>query len=585
MDAPDRAAATADHARAWLGRPDSYLDAGRIERFLASGGWTADTFVSLLERHAAERPEALAIIDQDGTATTWGKLRERAEAFAAALEGRGYAAGDRLGVQLPNWSEFAVVVLGAARIGVVPVFMHTPYRGFELEYILGLTAARGLVVPATYRGYDHLALAADLRGKLPALREIIVVRAGHERAVVGAHDGIVLDDLLAEGQGRQPQAPPPASTDLFVVMFTSGTTGRPKGVMHLHANLLDACRKYVAAYDLGPDDRWLIVTPLTHLTAFGIAYLAGALAGGGSAVLLEAWDAGRALELAERHGVTHFVGAPPMLIDVARSADLDSRDLSALRFMMYAGAPCPIEILRTLHERLGCAMSVFYGWTEGLAHTYSLPSDPLEVTSVTIGRTGEGWEARVVGDDGRDVAVGETGEFWGRGPNLSPGYYHQADFMAARYGPDGWFMSGDLVTRNADGTFTFVARKDDVINRGGNKIDPRELEEILYRHPAIAQAVVVGYPDARLGERTCAFVVPAEGRTVDLEEVKAYLGAQGLARYKWPERLEILARLPMTPTGKIMRYELRAQLAAATHTAGRSAGGEETPVAAGRGGG
>jgi non-ribosomal peptide synthetase component E (peptide arylation enzyme) len=228
---------------------------------------------------------------------------------------------------------------------------------------------------------------------------------------------------------------------------------------------------------------------------------------------------------------------------------------------MYAGAPCPIDILRRLHERLGCALSVFYGWTEGLAHTYSLPSDPLEVTSVTIGRVGEGWEARVVGDDGQDVAVGETGEFWGRGPNLSPGYYHQPDFMPARYGPDGWFMSGDLVTRNEDGTYTFVARKDDVINRGGLKIDPRELEEILYRHPGIAQAVVVGYPDPRLGERTCAFVVPAANQQVDLEEVKAYLGAEGLAKYKWPERLEILARLPMTPTGKIMRYELRAQLA------------------------
>ncbi len=547
---------TRERALEWTRRPDAYLSPTLVESFLGTGAWAAESYVDLLERHAAARPEAPAIVDQTGATMSWGEFKARSDAFAAALLDLGYRPGDRLGIQLPNWSEFCVAVLGSARIGVVPVFMHTPYRAYELEYILGLTEARGLLVPATYRRFDHLALARDVQQRLPTLRDIIVARAEPPQGM------LAFDDLVLAHRGKPPTVAPPVSTDLFVVMFTSGTTGRPKGVMHLHANLLNATRNYERDFALTGDDRWLIVTPLTHLTAFGIAFLGGVLTAGGCGVLQEAWDASGALALAEEQRVTHFVGAPPMLIDVARSPELDGRDLAALRFMMYAGAPCPIEILRRLHERLGCALTVFYGWTEGLAHTYSLPDDPLEVTSVTIGRTGPGWEYRVVDDHASDVPTGAQGEFWGRGPNLSPGYYHQPDFMADRYHPDGWFMSGDIVTLNADGTYTFVARKDDLINRGGLKIDPREVEELLYQHPQIAQAVVVGTPDERLGQRSIVYVVPSGDATLDLPAITRFLEERGLAKFKWPERLEIVERLPMTPTGKIMRYALREQSAA-----------------------
>ncbi|MGH9066473.1 MAG: class I adenylate-forming enzyme family protein, partial [Acidimicrobiales bacterium] len=561
----NRLAATQERARELCDREDSHLTEERVDHLLDSGGWTVDTFCDLLDAHARDRPEAVAVVDQDGTETTWAELAERSRALAVALADRGYRRADAIGVQLPNWSEFCVVVLGAARLGVRSVFIHTPYRAHEMEYILGLTEARGLVVPARYRGTDHVALADELRGRLPSLRDVIVVRgdqgAGTSLTPPVGGEGIegitAFPSLLEEGRGRDLPAPAPVSTDLFVLMFTSGTTNRPKGVMHLHANLLDACRRYVDAFGLGPDDRWLIVSPLTHLTAFGIAFLGGALAAGSAVILLEAWDPAQALELVEAQRVTHFVGAPPMLVDVARSPDLDRRDLSSLVFMMYAGAPCPIEILRRLHERLGCALAVFYGWTEGLAHTYSGPGDSLEVTSVTIGRTGAGWEWRVVDDDGNDVAAGERGEFWGRGPNLSPGYWRQPQFMAERFHPDGWFMSGDLVTLNPDGTFTFVARKDDVINRGGQKVDPREVEELLYQLPEVSDVVVVAMPDPRLGHRGCAYVVPADGATVTLDLITAHLEAKGLARYKWPERVEVVSSIPMTPTGKFMRYELR----------------------------
>ncbi len=549
----DRLAAATARARELVGRDDSYLTEERVQRFLASGDWSLDTFVDLLDGHAAARPSDPAVIEAGGATLSWSELAAASRRFAASLAGRGYQRGDTLGVQLPNWSEFCVCVFGAARIGVRPVLIHTPYRAFEMSYILGLTEARGLVVPGHYRGTDHVELARGLRSRLPGLEDLIVVRPEPGQ---GGDDVIPFSELV-QGETEPDTGEPPVSTDVFVLMFTSGTTNRPKGVVHLHANLLNACRKYVEAYGLGPSDRWLIVTPLTHLTAFGIVLLAGGLAGGAAVVLQESWDATQALELAERHRVTHLVGAPPMLIDIARSPDLGRRDLSSLRFMMYAGAPCPIEILRRLHEALGCGLAVFYGWTEGLAHTYTLPSDPLEVTSVTIGRTGEGWEWRVVGEGGRDVEAGQQGEFWGRGPNLSPGYYRQPQFMAERYHPDGWFMSGDIVTLNADGTYTFVSRADDVINRGGQKLDPREVEELLYQLPEVAGAAVVGVDDPRLGQRGCAFVVPAPGATLKLEDIQAHLERAGLAKYKWPERLELVDALPLTPTGKIMRYALR----------------------------
>jgi len=553
-----------DRARALVRRDDTMLTEARVEQYLRSGEWSLDTYWDLLERHAAAAPEASAIVDENGTITTWEQLRVRSLAFAAALLAQGYRSGDYLGIQLPNWSEFCVAVLGAVRAGVCPVFIHPPYRAYEMEYILRLTEARGIVVPASYRGTDYVALARQVQASLPHLRDVFPVRAAGEGS---------FEALLASHRGESVEVPAPLATDLFVLMFTSGTTSRPKGVMHLHANLLNACRKYVEDFRLGPDDRWLIVTPFTHLTAFGIPFLTGALTARSSVVLLESWDVAKALALVEQHRVTHLVGAPPMLMDIARSPDLGARDLSSLRFLMYAGAPCPVDVLRRLQARLGCALAAFYGWTEGLAHTYTLPADPVEVTSTTVGRTGPGWEWRVVDDDDRDVAPGQRGEFLGRGPNFSPGYYRQPKFVAQRFRADGWFMSGDIMTRNADDTFTYVARTDDMINRGGQKLDPREVEELLYQHPKVHHVAVVAMPDARLGQKGCACVVPADGASLTLGELQAFLAEKGLAKYKWPESLELLDQLPLTPTGKTMRYALRDRVSAA---AANSTAGAET---------
>jgi len=559
MGSQEKAALAMAHAREIVAREDTALTEEMVAEYLRSGEWSTDTYWSLLEAHAAARPDAAAVVEQTGEVLTWREFLAQSQAFAAALLARGYLRGDCLGVQLPNWSEFCVTVMGAVRAGVRPVFIHPPYRAFEMEYILGLTDARGIVVPGTYRRVDYVALAQQVQATLPHLRDIIPVRASGEQTL--AH-------LIATHRGRPIEAPEPVATDLFVLMFTSGTTSRPKGVMHLHANLLTACRKYVDAFHLGPEDRWLIVTPFTHLTAFGIPYLTGALAAGSSVVLLESWDCKKALELVEQQRITHIIGAPVMLVDIARSPDLETRDLSSLRFLMYGGAPCPVEILRRLQAKLGCALAVFYGWTEGLAHTYSTPDDPLEVTSVTVGRTGPGWGWRVVGDDGRDVAPGERGEFWGRGPNFTPGYYRQPQFMAERFRSDGWFMSGDLVTRNPDDTFTYVARTDDMINRGGEKLDPREVEELLYQHPKVVHVAVVAMPDARVGQKACACIVPAAGEQPTLSEVRTFLASKGLARYKFPERLELVDALPMTATGKPMRYALRERVASAASAVG-----------------
>jgi|BEDMetMinimDraft_2_1075160.scaffolds.fasta_scaffold00959_5 acyl-CoA synthetase (AMP-forming)/AMP-acid ligase II len=534
-------------------REDTYLTEQIVDKYI-NQGWPQKTYYDLLEENAAMHPSGVAIIDEDGSTTSWQELLEKSNAFAAALLDLGFKQGDCIGLQLPNWSEFCSIVLGAARIGVRPTFIHMPYRAYEMEYILGLTEAKGLVTPESYRNTSHLDLARQMQERIPSLKHIILVRSN------ATDNTFNFDDLLEKHKGAPISIEKPVSTELFVLMFTSGTTSRPKGVMHMHANLMSASLDYVDAFDLKPEDKWLAVTPMTHLTAFGIPFLSASLAAGSTIAFLEAWNVSKALKATEELGITHFVGAPPMLIDMARSEELIQRDLSELRFLMYAGAPCPIEILKKLQAQLGCALTVFYGWTEGLAHTYTLPDDPLEITSVTVGRTGKPFETKIVDDAGNEVGFGEVGEFWGRGPNLSPGYYRQPQFTKERYNQDGWFMSGDLVTKNPDGTYTFVARKDDVINRGGQKIDPREVEEILYTHPKISQVVVVAVPDERLGEKACACVVPAQGQTITLDEIKAFLEEKGLAKYKWPEYLDIIDALPMTPTGKIMRYALREKL-------------------------
>lgn len=388
-------------------REDTWVTREVLSRYVADGAWDEHSFVHELERHAAERPDALAILDEDGSRTTFGEYEERTRALTLALLDLGLEPGDRLAMQLPNTSEFCLTLLACARARIVPVFLHVVYDEHDLDYVLNLTGARAIVVPRVFHGREFTPLARTMRERVQSLEHVIVV--GHVEAdedVLDFHRMLQTRPGAASARLNELR---PTGADPFFIMFTSGTTGRPKAELHTHANNLCWIENFEAEQSFPADAQWLIVTPIAHLTGLGIGVLS-ALRRGAACTLLTAWDTEQCVQLIERDKPTYLLAAPPMLIDLARFPGLGERDVRSVRGICYAGAPCPAEILNTLNTQLGADIYAFYGYTEAGATHMTRPGDPIEITSRSFGKPVSGIETRLVDDDGNDIATPGEGE-------------------------------------------------------------------------------------------------------------------------------------------------------------------------------
>lgn len=552
-----------DNARASIdaltSRDDVVLSRTVVDEYVRAGVWSERSAVDLLEEHRLLRPDALALADESGHRWTFRQIDEATDAVAAWFVGHGYRTGDAVGLQLPNWSEFFIAMLGAIKARVLPVNLHLTYREHELTDILGRMRARGLLTPTSFRGFDYEGLAHAVSDRLPDLEHVIVTRGVPRRA---ASTGF--ESLLSPGAGHASPADVrsrrPNGFDPLLVLVSSGTTGRPKLVLHIHNSFLHPGRPYAEILGLRPEDRWAVITPVGHSTAVSQLFWC-LLCQGSSIALLSTWDAARALDLFERERITHSIGATPLYSDLLRQEGARERALE-LELLIYGGAPMPSSLVEELHDAFGCAVVPFYGYSEGTGHTTCLPDTPVDRVATTIGVVLPGSTAKLVDPMGEPVEPGTPGEFWAKGPNIAVGYFGEPERTRTLMTPDGYFRSGDILVEMDDGFYRYVGRSDDVINRGGQKIDPKEVEDILFRHPKVEEVVLVGAPDPRLGEVAVAFVVPAAGGTVTVEELRDHLAAAGLARWKWPDRVELKDRIPRNPSGKIVRFELRKEAAA-----------------------
>lgn len=527
-----------------------------IEQYIDSGDWEVESFVHHLEKHAQNKPDSPAIIDEDGTITTYAEYNELSTRFALGLLDLGVKPGDRIALQLPNSSEFLISLMGAAKAGVLPVLCHIPYTKHDLDYIFELTEASAFVVYEEFKNRNFVELAKSVQNENDCLKHVIVVSENEIEDTVNFKK-------LVEGDAQTPRSVlednRPVGTDPFFIMFTSGTTGRPKAELHLHANNLFWTNRFNEILQFPQDAKWFIVTPIAHLTGLGIGCL-GALYRGAPVVLLSAWDVEKAIEVAEREKPTTLLGAPPMLIDIARFEGLENRDLTSIESIAYAGATCPYDILKTLNERIGAEIVAFYGYTEAGATHCTRRNDGIEITSMSFGKILDGLEEKFLSKEGEELTPPTEGEIIARGPSFIPGYYNQPENTEKMFN-DGWFHSADVVRVDENGYCTFVARRDDLINRGGYKIDPREIEDVLYTHPAVAQAAIVGIPDERLGQRAAAVLVLKDpSATIDLQEVTSYLDSKGVSKSHWPEAVKVVESFPMTSTGKFQRYLLREEV-------------------------
>ncbi len=513
------------------------------------------TLAAEAARKARETPEAVAVYLDDGSSLTFGAAFEEACKLAAALEALGLGAGDVVSFQLPNWRETVIIDIAASLLGLVINPIIPIYRDREVAFILADTNARALFIPESYRGFDFVSMIEAMRPDLPGLEQVVVVRG------TGSREGVLdYESLLSSADEGELQAAVVDPDAVKIVMYTSGTTGRAKAVRHSHNTLARALDNELEAWGLGEGDLMLMPSPVTHITGFvngmELPFFSAARAG-----FMERWNADQAIALIQEWGATACISATPFLQELVQRAEELGLGLPTLRFFACGGASVPPELIRRTHRVLdNCRAFRVYGSTEvPLVSVGFLDPAEEDLAAETDGRCFN-WDVRILDDDNKVLPLGEDGEIVVAGPAMMLGYGDPQETREALTA-DGYFRTGDIGHLTPEGAIVITDRKKDIIIRGGENLSAREIEEVLYGHPAIAEAAAVAMPHERLGEGVCACLVLAEGcPDLSLEALKPYLAECKLAKQKWPERLQILPELPKTASGKVRKDVLRQQL-------------------------
>ena len=514
-----------------------------------------ETIGANLERTAARVPDSDALVSRhQGARFTWAELNSAVDRLARGLLGIGLAKGDRLGVWSPNRYEWALTQYATAKVGVILVNINPASRTSELEYALRQSGCRMLVAAPEFRGADYRAMVEEVRDGLPALEQVVFFDSPQW-------------DVLAAGDQGPDEAQLRARMDELDfddpinIQYTSGTTGSPKGATLTHHNILNNALLLSGSLGYTEADRVCIPVPLYHCFGMVIGNLGCSLRGACIVYPEAAFDPLATLEAVAGERCTSLYGVPTMFIAELDHPRFPEFDLSSLRTGIMAGSPCPIEVMRRVASEMGIEeMTIAFGMTEtSPASTMVRRDDTLEHRCGTVGQAMPHTEIKIVDPmSDRTVARGESGEFRTRGYLVMSGYWDEPERTAEAVDAAGWMHTGDLATMDEEGYIRIVGRIKDMIIRGGENVYPREIEEFLYSHPAIADVQVVGVPDERYGEEIMAWVITREGATIDEETLRDYCRGQ-IARYKIPRYVASCSDFPMTVTGKIQKHKLREQ--------------------------
>lgn len=527
----------------------------------AAQGTRGDLELGTLPRmvlRAAERFAGLAAVEDGGVTLSFAELAAEVGRAARALMALGVAAGDRVALWAPNTWEWVVAALGVHAAGGALVPINTRFKGAEAAEVIARSGARVLLTTVGFLGTDYVAMLRQSGAPLPALGSIVVIRGEAPAGTIGWDAFLSLSGKVpgAEGEARALGVKPEDTCD---ILFTSGTTGRAKGVPCTHAATLRAFRDWAEVVGLRRGDRYLVVLPFFHSFGYKAGILTSLMAG--CTILPHAvFDAGAVLERVARDRVSVLPGPPALYQTILARPDLAAHDLSSLRLAVTGAAVIPVELVHRMRGELGFETVITgYGLTEtgGIVTMCRFDDDP-ETIAGTSGRAIPGVEVRVAGDDGREVPRGTPGEVLVRGYNVMRGYHDDPEETAAVLDAEGWLRTGDVGVMDERGYLRITDRKKDMFIVGGFNVYPAEVERVLLGHEAVAQAAVVGVADARLGEVGQAFVVLRGGRagTVTGEDLVAF-GRERMANYKVPRQVEIVDALPTNATGKVLKYVLR----------------------------
>ncbi|HGU4841176.1 TPA: medium-chain fatty-acid--CoA ligase [Escherichia coli] len=522
----------------------------RRAAYRQQGLWGDASLADYWQQTARAMPDKIAVVDNHGASYTYSALDHAASCLANWMLAKGIESGDRIAFQLPGWCEFTVIYLACLKIGAVSVPLLPSWREAELVWVLNKCQAKMFFAPTLFKQTRPVDLILPLQNQLPQLQQIVGVDK-----LAPATSSLSLSQIIADNTPLT-TAITTHGDELAAVLFTSGTEGLPKGVMLTHNNILASERAYCARLNLTWQDVFMMPAPLGHATGFLHGVTAPFLIGARS-VLLDIFTPDACLALLEQQRCTCMLGATPFVYDLLNVLEKQPADLSALRFFLCGGTTIPKKVAREC-QQLGIKLLSVYGSTESSPHAVVNLDDPLSRFMHTDGYAAAGVEIKVVDDARKTLPPGCEGEEASRGPNVFMGYFDEPELTARALDEEGWYYSGDLCRMDEAGYIKITGRKKDIIVRGGENISRREVEDILLQHPKIHDACVVAMPDERLGERSCAYVVlKAPHHSLSLEEVVAFFSRKRVAKYKYPEHIVVIEKLPRTASGKIQKFLLR----------------------------
>lgn len=543
---------------------DPVLIAPRRARMVAQGLWHDRTINDDLDACVAACPDKTALtalrVEEGGTTRfTYREMARMADRIAVGLARLGVGRNDVVACQLPNWWQFTLTYLACSRIGAVMNPLMHIFRERELSFMLKHGEAKVLIVPQVFRGFDFEKMVEGLRGDLPDLAHVVVVGGNGGNSFDALLGGPAWEDS-ADAQAILARSRP-GPDDVTQLIYTSGTTGEPKGVMHTANTTMANIIPYAQRLRLGADDVVLMASPMAHQTGFMYGLMMPIMLKA-SVVLQDIWEPGQALELIRSERVSFTMASTPFLTDLTRAVAERRLAVPTLRTFLCAGAPIPGPLVEQARGVLGTKIVSAWGMSENGAVTLIELDDEDERAFNTDGHPLPGVEIKVADDAGQALPAGESGRLLVRACSNFGGYLRRPHLNGTD--ADDWFDTGDLARVDAEGYIRITGRSKDVIIRGGENIPVVEIESLLYRHPAIAMAAIVAYPDERLGERACAVVVARPGHSVDLPSIVDFLRREKVAVQYIPERLIVRYAMPSTPSGKIQKFKLRELLRTTT---------------------
>jgi len=537
-----------------------FLSQDRIDEMTNAGFWGGTTLIEHFEQHVQNTPDKIAVVDYSSETNgirslTYSELDRYVTRFSVGLIKLDVEAGDVISCQMANRWEFLALYLASVRIGaamnpLMPIFRHR-----ELTYMLGFSEAKVVVVAKTFRGFDHEQMMLEIQPDLPNLQHVLAI--GGEDTPGSFEDKLAtpkweeeagIDALFAARK-----LGPNCVTQL---LFTSGTTGDPKGVMQISNTILACTRNFVEGYDLTDADNFLMSSPLAHQTGFLVG-IAVPIFLGSKMVYQDVWDADKAVQIVHDEKIHFTMASTPFLSDMTNSPLLDTVNTDQFKMFVTAGAPVPRIVAEEARNRMHCQVYSAYGMTENFAVTLCKPGDPVEKVYATDGVAQKGVQVRLVDAEGNVVPTGEEGQVETLGSYNFCGYLKREDLTRQAVNAEGWLNTGDLARMDEDGFIRITGRSKDILIRGGENVPVVEVENLIYKHPAVLDAALVGVPDLRLGERGCLFVTLKDDAEFSMKEMVGYLEENKMAKQYWPEFLELPEDLPRTLSGKIQKFKLR----------------------------